>query len=131
MVDRYLQIDPHVFVAGDNAATKYGGLALTAVHNAAAIAKNIHRLNSGKKAKPYRPFKPISAVPLGRNRAIIQYGPITFDGPLGGLIRRLADLVGYADIMGYLAALKLWLKKEAYEETCTRCRSQLVSESTD
>jgi NADH dehydrogenase FAD-containing subunit len=131
-VDQYLQVDPHVFVAGDNASTKYVGLALTAVHNAAAIAKNIRRLSSGKKAKPYKPFKPVSAVPLGRNRAIIQYGPITFDGVIGGLIRRIADLVGYADIMGYIPALKLWLKKESYEETCKVCRSpQATLEQAD
>ncbi len=126
-VDQYLQVDPHVFVAGDNASTKYGGLALTAVHNATAIAHNIRRLSSGKKARAYKPLKPISAVPLGRNRAIIQYGPFTFDGVLGGVIRRIADLVGYADIMGYVPALKLWMKQESYEETCKVCRSPQVS----
>ncbi len=129
-VDQYLQVDPHVFVAGDNAATKYGGLALSAVHNAAAISKNIRRLSSGKKARAYKPLKPISAVPLGNNRAIIQYGPVTFDGVIGGMIRRIADLVGYADIMGYVPALKLWMKKESYEETCKICRSPQVSTQT-
>lgn len=120
-VNKHLQVDSRTYVIGDNAATKYGGLALTAVHNASFVAKDLKRKMRGKKRKAYRPFKPIQIVPVGDKSAILQWGWLTIGGIVPAVLRRIADFVGYSDLMGSLRALTIWRASDTTEESCTVC----------
>ena len=39
------------------------------------------------------------------------------------MVRIFADLIGYTDIMGLRQAIKLWLRRYEYEETCPVCKA--------
>lgn len=123
VVDDYLRVDEHLFVIGDNAATPFSGLALTAIHDAKYVAKYLDKTSRGKQAAKYKPFKPISAVPVGPMWAIAQWGKLVIGGFVGSIVRIFADLVGYIDIMGITKALRLWLRRYEYEETCPVCNA--------
>jgi NADH dehydrogenase len=126
-VDPFLAVDDHLFVLGDNVSTKYSGLALTAVHQAKFVSKTLKAILGDGSVHPYKQRPPISAVPLGSKRAIVQWKSIAFGGLLGGLLRAVADLIGYADVMGYRAAIKLWLRRDEFEESCLICRAPQVT----
>ncbi len=123
IVDGYLRVDERTFVIGDNAATPYSGLALTAIHNAGYVAKYLKNIVHERTIAPYRPFAPISAVPVGPRWAVVQWRGLVFGGVIGSLVRSVADLIGYTDIMGVRRALALWLKRYEYEDTCPVCKA--------
>lgn len=122
-VDEYFRVDEHCFVAGDNAAVPFSGLALSAIRNARYISDAIMRSLENRNLKPARFKDPAKAVPLGTNNALFQWKFIVFSGPIGGLLRLAADLIGYSDIMGIRKATAIWLKRDEYEETCPVCRA--------
>ncbi len=121
VVDEHLQVNKSVFVIGDNADSKYSGLALTAVHNGTYVAKQIRRLASKKSPRKYRPFKPVSVIPVGENWAVLQWGHLVISGFLMSIVRKVADLIGYHDIMRLSLALKIWHNGFIEEETCKVC----------
>ncbi len=123
VVDDYLRVDPHTFVIGDNAATPYSGLAQTAIHNAVFVAGYLKQAQAGRGAVPYRPHRPVKAVPVGPWWAVVQRGNLVLSGVAGSLIRLFADLIGYADIMGWRRALGLWSRRNVHEESCQICRA--------
>lgn len=125
-VDDHLRVDESVYVIGDNADTPYSGLGLTAVHNAHYVGKDlIKRLAGNIHTPPYKPLSPATVVPGGARWAIFQYKKIVFGGPVASIIRSLADLVSYTDIVGPLKAIQLWLRSEEREELCTICQTSL------
>lgn len=128
VVDSYLAVDDHLFVVGDNASTQYSGLALTAIHHAKYVSRTIKAIVTGGSFKPYHQLPPVYAVPLGSHTAIVQWKNVAFDGIIGGILRSLADLIGYADVMGYREAIKLWLRQDEFEESCPVCRSPQVTQ---
>lgn len=107
-VDEYMQATEDVYVIGDNAATKYSGLAQTALHDAKFVAKNIHRKNHRKKLLKYNSVRPSVVVPVGENWAIFEWGKLRMSGWLASLVRRAADLTGYSDILPIGHALGVW-----------------------
>lgn len=115
VVDDYLQAHKDIYVLGDNAATPYAGLAQTAIHNADTVADIIIRKAAGKKAKKYHPRLPVSAVPVGKHWAVIEWKSIRVFGFVGGLIRSAADLIGYKDVMPVHTALGAWSAGRVYE----------------
>lgn len=125
IVNDHLEAHERVFVIGDNAATQYSGLALTAVHNAGYVAKVLRRRVYHKNVHPYRPFKPISVIPVGPNWAIVQWGNIVFGGRLGALVRIGADLIGYSDVMGWWRSIGILRHHNETEEACHVCRASL------
>jgi NADH:ubiquinone reductase (H+-translocating) len=102
-VDKHMKAAPHVYVIGDNANTPYAGLAQTALHDAIFLAKHFN----GSKA-PYRVKQQPSVVPIGENWAVFEWGPLQFGGTLGGVMRSLADFVGYHDVLPLGWAMKTW-----------------------
>lgn len=122
VVDDHLQVDPYTFVIGDNAATPYSGLALTAVHNAGYVGKAIIRLHKKKHLRKYHPFAPISVIPVGPNWALLQWKQFVLAGPVASLMRIAADLIGYSDVMGPRRAFSMWLHRNKQEEDCTLCK---------
>ncbi|HEV2412467.1 MAG TPA: FAD-dependent oxidoreductase [Candidatus Saccharimonadales bacterium] len=124
-VNAYMQVDDSLYVIGDNAETKYSGLALTAVRDAAYLSKNLKRLANGRKPRVYKPKKTIVVLPEGESWALVEWRGITFGGLLGALLRLAADLKGYMDIMPWPTAVKIWFKGMESEENCPICKSGL------
>ncbi|MEO8691547.1 MAG: FAD-dependent oxidoreductase [Candidatus Saccharimonas sp.] len=114
-VDQYLSVSKNIFVIGDNAVTPYMGLAQTAVHNAVAVARNLERRAHGKKMKAYKPLLPATAVPVGRNWAVVEWRGIRVFGLIGSIIRRAADIVGFHDILPFGTSIGAWRAAYVYE----------------
>lgn len=115
VVDDYMQAHKDIYVIGDNAARPYAGLAQIAVRDANALVKHLTRKASGKKLKKYVQHLPVTAIPVGRNWAVVEWRFVRIFGLLGGLIRRAADFVGYRDVMPMNTTLKAWYAAEVYE----------------
>ncbi len=112
IVDEYLSVGKNVYVIGDNAATKFGGLAQTALHDAIFVTKNLMRAHP----KPYRAVQPPSVVPVGEGWAILEYKKLVISGWLGSLIRSAADYVGYHDVLPIGQALGVWHSHKIFED---------------
>ena len=121
VVNEYLQADPHIWVLGDNAVTEYAGLAETAVHNGVYAADQIACQAKGLPLTKYRPKRPISVIPVGEHWAVVSYGQLNWYGWIGWVMRRLGDLVGYADIESWPMAVKNWLSDRKRQDNCPIC----------
>ena len=129
VVDDHLRVDNSVYVIGDNADTPHSGLGLTAVHNARYVGMDIKkRLADAKHTPPYKPMTPATAVPVGPRWGVFQYHSIILWGIPAAILRSLADLVAYNDIVGPLKAVKIWLRSDSREEICTICQTALENE---
>ena len=92
IVDDHLKSHPNLYVIGDNAVTPYSGLGLTAVHNAHYVANDIKKhLDGHRKTTSYKPLKPATVVPVGKNWAVFEYRKIAFAGLLAGIFRSLLN----------------------------------------
>jgi NADH dehydrogenase len=100
----------NVYVLGDNAFTKYSGMAQTALHDAKFVARNILREKKGRKPVGYRVFHPIYVIPIGPRWAVLQTPHGIMSGYRGWLVRRRADLEIYKNFEPYKQALKTWRK---------------------
>ena len=125
VVNEHLQVHDPTFVIGDNAATSYSGLAQTAVRDANYTAKSISLLIKNKNLKTYHQKKPISIVPAGKRWSVLQYNNFVIGGYIPNILRELADLIGYSDIMGVKQAFSVWLRRNTSEETCKKCSLNL------
>lgn len=108
VVDEYMQATGNVYVIGDNAATKYSGLAQTALHDGIFVANNLERMHHHQKRLPYKTVNPPVVLPVGDNWAILEWHKILIWGWLGSLIRRAADFIGYSDYLPLGMALGVW-----------------------
>lgn len=106
--DEYMQAAPDIYVIGDNASTPYTGLAQTALHDGLFVAKNIRREIKGRTPKKYKAVKPPVVVPVGENWAILEWYGIRISGWLGSILRRIADFIGYNDMLPLGQALGVW-----------------------
>lgn len=124
LVDEYLRSHPDVYVIGDNAATKYSGTALTAIRHGNFTAKDIAaRLNH--RARPHKyESSPVSVVPAGKAWAVMQYRGLIIHGRVASWIRKVADYVGYSDVLGYFRALTIWSNSETMEDACRICQKR-------
>lgn len=115
-IDEYMVAAPHIYVIGDNASTPYTGLAQTALHDALFVAKNIKREINGQEPKKYKAVKPPVVVPVGENWAILEWHGIRISGWLGSILRRIADFIGYNDMLPLGQALGVWHASMVMEE---------------
>lgn len=111
-VDQYLQAAGHtdIFVLGDNASTPYSGMASTALRDAKFIAVNLLREKRGEPPLWYRAERPMYAVPIGPNWAILQTKRKVISGRRAWLVRRRADLAIYRNFEPYRQAIKTYKK---------------------
>ncbi len=121
VVDGNLRVDAHTFVIGDNAATPFSGLALTALHNGSYVAKVIQQEIRGKKAAPYKPLKPVTIIPVGEDWSVFQWRKLVITGRLAAWLRTIYDFVGYAEVMGVRPAAAIWLRRNKTREDCHFC----------
>lgn len=120
-VDAYLQTEDNIFVIGDNANTPYSGMAQTAIHDAAFVAKNLLRRAEGKDFESYSVKKPITVIPAGERWAAVLWGPLRMYGWLGWILRELGDLKGFLDYEPLPEAALQWSTELGTEETCPVC----------
>lgn len=122
-VDKHLRAGDFVHVIGDNADTKYSGLAQTALYDAKFVAGNLKRLYGGSYQKNYRPKRPIYVVPVGTAWAAVAWGSLQMHGLLGWMLRRVADFAGYSDYEPWWKAGQRWVAQTmADEEDCPTCK---------
>jgi NADH dehydrogenase len=115
-VNDYLAAGQDLYVIGDNAATKYTGLAQTALHDALFIAGNIRRLQDHKELKKYKTVMPSVVVPVGENWAVAEWHGIKLSGILGSMLRSAADFFGYSDVLPFGQALGVWRASKVMED---------------
>lgn len=115
-VDEYMQTKDGIYVLGDNAATPFSGMAQTALHDALFVSKNIARRKSGRKPKKYSPIAPPVVVPVGENWAILEWHGIRIKGRIASIIRSLADMMGYSDILPLGQAFGVWRAEKVVED---------------
>lgn len=116
IVNEYLQVDKHLWVIGDNAATQWSGLAQTALHDAKFVAHNIRRKQDGRKLKKYHVATPQIVVPVGPGWSIYSWKKIAVTGWMGNIPRRVADFIGYADVLPFWHAVRLWGSEKNYQD---------------
>jgi len=102
-VDEYMRSSEHTYVIGDNAATPYAGLAQTALHDAIFVAGHI--MGSDKK---YKSKLPPCVIPIGHRWSLFEWGAIRFGGLLGHFMHRMANLIGYHDILPISWSISAW-----------------------
>lgn len=115
IVDEHLRAHEHIYVLGDNAATPYAGMAQTALHDAKFIARNLKHARRHEPLESYRAVLPVASVPVGKGWATLEYRRLRLYGRLGAVIRRLADYIGYTDVLPIGRALRPWSASKIYE----------------
>lgn len=103
VVDAGMQTHGNVFVIGDNAATKYSGLAQTALHDALFVAGRING-----KTDSYKEKLPPCVIPVGNNWATFEWGWLRFHGRPAAFMRSLADMIGYHDVLPIGWTITAW-----------------------
>lgn len=111
-VDEYLCAKGHedMYILGDNANTKFSGMAQTALHDAKFVARNLVAEQKGKSLAKYRNWHPIYVIPVGRRWAILQTQKSKISGYRGWLVRRRADRWIFNNFLPYKKAIKQWRK---------------------
>ncbi len=111
-VDEYMRVANYsdIYVLGDNAFTKFSGMAQTALHDAKFVVRNLLRIQKGKKPAAYRNWHPIYVIPVGTNWAVLQTQKNLISGYKGWLVRRRADRWIFKNFLPYKAAIKQWRK---------------------
>jgi NADH:ubiquinone reductase (H+-translocating) len=126
-VNEHLEARPGIYVIGDNAATQYSGMAQTAIYDADFAARDLVAALHNRPRAAYQPKQPISVIPVGDNWAGVQWGKVLMYGFIGGILRRLADLVAYADLESWPQAVRVWLKDFGHEDNCKICQPAAAS----
>jgi NADH dehydrogenase len=123
-VNQYLQAEPDIYVAGDNADTPYSGLAQTALWDGLYLAKHLKQMSNNENPDPYTPRKPIYVVPAGPKWAAVLWGKVRIYGRVGWWLRRTADLIGYHDLEPWWDAGQHWMEENVSEEECPHCKKR-------
>jgi len=120
-VDSYLEAEQDIYVIGDNADTKYSGMAQTALHDAKFVAQNIKRQVSGHPPKTYKPNRPIYVTPVGPGWAAVLWNKTHIYGSMGWALRSAADFMGYHDYEPWWTASQHWMAEYESEPGCPIC----------
>ncbi len=121
-VNNYLEAANDIYVIGDNADTKYSGMAQTALHDGKFVAENLKRQTANKMMLTYKPKKPIYITSVGSRWAAVLWGKIQIYGWGGWLLRNLADFVGYHEYEPWWKASRHIRATYENEETCPVCK---------
>ncbi|HEX3081840.1 MAG TPA: FAD-dependent oxidoreductase [Candidatus Saccharimonadia bacterium] len=121
-VNEYLEGRANVHIVGDNAATQFSGMAQTALHDADYVAADIIRTHQGQARQPYHAARPIGVIPVGEYWAAAEWKGLAVYGLIGYLLRRAADLIGYADVSNYVYSAGICLQDGRHEDLCKVCQ---------
>jgi NADH dehydrogenase len=120
-VDEFLRAEDSIYVIGDNADTKYSGMAQTALYDAKFVAHNLRRAINGKRMRSYRPKKPVYTTPAGPRWAAVLWNNVHLYGWAGWMLRSAADYAGYHDYEPWWTAGKHWAATYESEPVCKIC----------
>ncbi len=126
-VDQLLQAWPGIFVIGDNADTKYTGMAQTALHDAKYVTRNLKRHADGKRPLAYKPKRPVYITPAGKGWAVVVWGRLHIYGRLGWWLRKAADWIGYRDIEPWWKATDRLMADRDREDNCLVCITEVAA----
>ncbi len=101
-----------MYVIGDAAATKYSGMAQTAIADAGYVAKYIDAKMNGKTLSPYVQPAPAYSIPVGPRYAATVYHGVQFFGFTGWFMRRAADFRAFLSLLPVSAAIRAFLGGE-------------------
>ena len=98
-VNSYLQLEGNnrlerndcIFAVGDVNNIKEEKTAQGAEKQAKVVARNIRRLEEGKRLKRYIPGDKLMVIGLGRYNGILTYGKWNYHGLIPGLIKHLIE----------------------------------------
>lgn len=124
-VDQLMQAWPGIFVIGDNADTKYTGMAQTALHDAVFVTNNLKRHVAGKPPKAYKPKLPVYITPAGKKWAVVVWGKFHAYGRLGWMLRSAADWIGYRDVEPWWKATDRLIADNKSEHNCLICATKV------
>jgi NADH dehydrogenase len=131
VVDEHMQAEPGIYILGDNAETKFSGMAQTALYDAEHIATNLLRGLRGEPLKAYKATLPVSVIPVGPNWASVEWGKIHFAGGSGWLLRSAADWIGFNDIEPWWKAIEQWFLEFGIQEDCEVCKEAMLQKLRD
>jgi NADH dehydrogenase len=122
VVNEHLQARGHkdIYVLGDNADTKYSGMAQTAIFDAKFIASNLVAQKQKRKIKKYKPRAPTYVITGGGKWAVVQQGKKITSGTRGWGIRRQADLWVFKNFIPYKQAIKTWRSGNKFSKNIYR-----------
>lgn len=111
MVNEDFQVKdlPGVYVIGDGAESKYGGMAQTAQRQGAYLAKVLAEntlMGTTKDLPLYEAKKPVFVVPVGEKWAVAQWGSVLLFGYDAWLLRRVADFRYFLSILPFKKAFR-------------------------
>lgn len=121
-VDGFLQAAEDIYVIGDNADTKYSGMAQTALYDGRFVAGDLKHRAGGEKRRAYKAKKPIYITPVGGHWAAVLWGNIQIYGWVGWMMRQLADFAGYHEYEPWWKAGRRMEATSKSEETCPICK---------
>jgi NADH dehydrogenase len=121
IVDHHLEAEPDIYVIGDNADTRFSGMAQTAIYDAEFVANNLNRLSRNQKEINYKPKKPIYVFSVGPGWAAVLWGDVKAYGRVGAWLRRAADLIGFHSFEPWQMALKQAGEEYITEDDCPIC----------
>ncbi len=121
VVDEFLRAEKDIFVIGDNADTKYSGMAQTAIYDAEFVAHNFLKEAEGEPKLAYRPKKPVYVMPAGPRWSAVEWGNVHLYGKLGWFLREAGDFVAFTDIEPMPIAAFQWAHVLQEQHLCNVC----------
>lgn len=132
LVDNSLQVQglQDIYVIGDAAATKWSGMAQTAVDDAACVARTIGAKLKKTPLPTYEQKEPVFAIPVGPHWCVVSWKGRAVYGYLGWILRRLADLHVFMLLLPLRDAIRSFLSGGEHCETCEVCKRVTVPGSS-
>ena len=125
-VNQYLEAYSNVYVIGDNASTKYTGVARNALDDATFIAQHLARKVAKRPLKARRPTPPPSGIPVGDAWSYVEWHGLYVAGRIGAWFRRWIELSGYRQLLPRHLAHKAWRAHHVYDVSCKQCKKCLT-----
>lgn len=97
-----------IYVIGDNADTKFSGMAQTAIADAEFVAKNLIREQAGVKAVAYKAKKPVYSIKIGPKWAVVESAHKIATGKKAYLMAYRSDRVLFRKFAPYAYAIRTW-----------------------
>jgi NADH dehydrogenase len=110
-----------VYVVGDAAATKFSGMAQTALQDGAHVADVIVSALQRKTPPAYLPRIPAYAVPVGPGWAAFCVAGWCAFGRLGWFMRRFLDLYVFVSLLPFRKAMTAFRSTNQTEEFTKSC----------
>lgn len=125
-VNQYLEAYRNIYVIGDNASTKYSGLAWNALNDAKFIANHLARKVAKRPLVVRRPTPPPSGIPVGDAWSYVEWHGVYVGGRIGAWLRRRIELHGYLELLPRPLALQAWRAHNVHVEQCKLCKNHIA-----